>query len=80
MASRILNSTLQNGTDQLAPLVNPQTNAPVANFPPNSAALSALSCKLYPSSDIRTSNICFTRATKESTRYQPCHERSCCKR
>ena len=78
--ARILNSTLHNETDQLAPLVNPQTNAPVANFPLNSAALAGLSCKLYPSSDICTSNILFTRATKESTRYQPYHKRSWCER
>ena len=69
MTARILNATLQNDTDQLAPLVNPQTNAPVINFPANSAALGNLSCKLSASLDIRTAKICFVRATKESTWY-----------
>jgi hypothetical protein len=57
MTARIRNSTLQNDTDQLSPLVNPQTNAQVANFPADSAALSRLSCKLFSSFDIRTTNI-----------------------
>jgi hypothetical protein len=59
MTARILNSTLQSDTDQLAPLIEPQTSAPIANFPANSAALSSLSCKLSTSLDIRTSNMCF---------------------
>jgi hypothetical protein len=69
MTARFLNATLRSHTDQLAPLVNPQTNALIANFPANSAALAGLSCKLSASLDIRTSDMCFVRATKESTRY-----------
>ncbi|KUJ16769.1 uncharacterized protein LY89DRAFT_718530 [Mollisia scopiformis] len=43
MTACIVNASLRNDTDELAPLVNPQTNAPVMNFPVNSAALSGLS-------------------------------------
>jgi hypothetical protein len=64
MTARILNSTLQNDTDQLAPLINPQTSALIANFPANSAVLAGFSCKLSVSLDICISNMCFIRAAK----------------
>lgn len=64
MTARILNATLQNDVDQLTPLVNPQTNVPIANFPANSAALTRLNCKSFASLDTYTSNMCLVGAQK----------------
>jgi hypothetical protein len=54
MTARILNSTLHDELDHLEPLVNPQTNAPIANLPASTATLTVLPCKLYSHLDICT--------------------------
>ncbi|OBT81810.1 hypothetical protein VE02_09412 [Pseudogymnoascus sp. 03VT05] len=43
MIARIVNASLHNANDQLVALVNPHTNAPVEEFPDNSATLAGLS-------------------------------------
>jgi hypothetical protein len=62
----LINLTLQNDTDQLVPLRNPQTNAQIANFPANSAMLNLLTCKLSTSLEIRASNILFLGPQKRA--------------
>ena len=53
MTARTCNATIERINDPIQPLVNPQTNAQIANFPTSLTEVGQLNCKSYSSSDIR---------------------------